>query len=74
MGLILCGPGVDRGPVALLSGTFEEEVARAADLGCDGVELMVRDPKQLDWSGVKATLERASLEVPPGSPMSSMTI
>jgi sugar phosphate isomerase/epimerase len=52
------------GPLALLSGTFEEKAAKAAELGYDGIELMVRDPAGLDWPAVKNTLELAGLEVP----------
>jgi sugar phosphate isomerase/epimerase len=63
-GLVLCGPDVAYGPLALLSGTFEEKVAKAADLGYDGIELMVRDPADLDWPHVKSTLDNVGLEVP----------
>jgi sugar phosphate isomerase/epimerase len=63
-GLVICGPDVECGPLALLSGSFEEKCARAAELGCDGVELMVRDPASLDWHAVKSTLDAAGLEVP----------
>jgi sugar phosphate isomerase/epimerase len=63
-GLVMCGPDVAYGPLALLSGTFKEKAAKAAELGYDGIELMVRDPAGLDWSEVKATLEGAGLEVP----------
>jgi sugar phosphate isomerase/epimerase len=63
-GLVLCGPDVAYGPLALLSGTFEEKAAKAAKLGYDGIELMIRDPAGLDWPTVKSTLEDASLEVP----------
>jgi sugar phosphate isomerase/epimerase len=52
------------GPLALLSGTFEEKAAKAAALGYDGVELMVRDPAGLDWAHVKATLADVGLEAP----------
>jgi sugar phosphate isomerase/epimerase len=62
-GLVICGPDVAYGPLALLDGTFEEKVARAAQLGFDGIELMVRDPAGLDWPAVKATVEGAGLEV-----------
>jgi len=63
-GLVMCGPDVAYGPLALLSGTFEEKAAKAAQLGYDGIELMVRDPAGLDWAHVKSTLEDAGLEVP----------
>ena len=63
-GLVMCGPDVAYGPLALLSGTFEEKAAKAARLGYDGIELMVRDPAGLDWKTVEATLAAAGLEVP----------
>jgi sugar phosphate isomerase/epimerase len=63
-GLVMCGPDVAYGPLALLSGTFEEKARKAAALGYDGIELMVRDPAGLDWATVKATLDAAGLEVP----------
>jgi sugar phosphate isomerase/epimerase len=50
--------------LALLSGTFEEKVEKAARLGYDGIELMVRDPAGLDWAAVKSTLDAAGLSVP----------
>jgi sugar phosphate isomerase/epimerase len=62
-GLVICGPDVAYGPLALLSGSFEEKVKKAAALGCDGIELMVRDPAGLDWAKVKQTLVEAGLEV-----------
>jgi sugar phosphate isomerase/epimerase len=63
-GCVICGPDVAFGPLALLSGTFEEKVQKAAALGYDGVELMVRDPAGLDWPYVKRTLENAGLQTP----------
>jgi sugar phosphate isomerase/epimerase len=63
-GLVLCGPDVAYGPLALLSGTFEEKAAKAANLGYDGIELMVRDPVGLDWPQLKSTLDAVGLEVP----------
>jgi sugar phosphate isomerase/epimerase len=62
-GLIICGPDVAYGPLALLSGTFEAKAAKAAAFGYHGVELMVRDPAGLDWPAIKATLDDAGLEV-----------
>ena len=35
-------------PVALLSGTLEEKLAKAALWGADGVELMTSHPAQVD--------------------------
>jgi sugar phosphate isomerase/epimerase len=49
-------------PVALLSGTFEEKLAKAADLGADGVELMTADPSALDAAAIRANLRRNGLE------------
>jgi sugar phosphate isomerase/epimerase len=63
-GVVICGPDVPFGPLALLSGTFEEKVAKAAGLGYDGVELMVRDPAQLDQVAIQATLSASGLDVP----------
>lgn len=63
-GLVMCGPDVAYGPLALLSGTFEEKAAKAARLGYAGIELMVRDPAGLDWEAVKGTLDAAGLAVP----------
>lgn len=63
-GTVMCGPDVAYGPLALLSGTFEEKARKAAALGFDGVELMVRDPAGLDWAHVRRTLAEAGLAVP----------
>ena len=52
-GLVICGPDVAYGPLALLSGSFEEKADKASRLGYDGIELMVRDPAGLDWLAVK---------------------
>jgi len=50
-------------PVALLSGTFEEKLAKAADLEVDGVELMTVDPSLLDAAAIRADLGQNGLEV-----------
>ena len=63
-GVVVCGPDVAYGPLALLSGTFEEKLDKAARLGYDGIELMVRDPAGLDWEAVKNLLQENNLEVP----------
>jgi sugar phosphate isomerase/epimerase len=62
--LVVCGPDVAHGPLALLSGTFEQRVRKAAALGYQGIELMVRDPAALDWPWLKGILQSAGLEVP----------
>lgn len=49
-------------PVALLSGTFEEKVAKARDLDADGLELLTSDPKVLDAGHIRVCLERNGLE------------
>ena len=50
-------------PVALLSGTFEVKLDRAAQLGYDGVELLPAWPEQLDVASVRGALRRAGLGV-----------
>jgi sugar phosphate isomerase/epimerase len=64
VGCVICGPDVAYGPLALLSGTFAEKVQKAAALGYDGIELMVRDPAGLDWPHIKRTLDDAGLQTP----------
>ncbi len=63
-GLVISGPDVVYGPLALLSGTFEEKIQKTAELGYDGIELMVRDPADLDWEFIRRTIEAVGLEVP----------
>jgi 5-keto-L-gluconate epimerase len=62
--IMICGPDVAHGPLALFTGTFEEKLSKAAQLGFDGIELMVRDPAGLDWPHVRETLQSVNLEVP----------
>ena len=62
--LVVCGPDLGVGPLALLSGSFEEKIDKAAKLNCEGVELMIRDPRYLDWASIKSALDAAGLEVP----------
>lgn len=50
-------------PVALLTGTFEEKLTKAAELGADGVELMAVDPATLDTAAIRAGLRQNGLEV-----------
>lgn len=49
-------------PVALLSGTLEEKLGRAAQLGAQGVELMTADPRALEWQAVAELLRKNDLE------------
>lgn len=63
-GVVVNGPDVIYGPLALLSGTFEEKIAKAAQLGYRGIEFMVRDPAGLDWPSIRSTIHNAGLEVP----------
>jgi sugar phosphate isomerase/epimerase len=50
--------------LALLSGTFEEKISKAAQMGYSGIEFMVRDPAGLDWPSIRSTIRNAGLEVP----------
>ncbi|MGC8878830.1 MAG: sugar phosphate isomerase/epimerase family protein [Anaerolineae bacterium] len=66
MKLALCiqTPEIDTpGPVALLSGTFEEKVRKAAALDVEGVELAPMDPAALDAVAIRDLLRRYNLEV-----------
>ena len=51
-------------PVALLSGTFAERLQKAARLGCDGIELIVVRPDELDAGEIRAQVSTLGLEVP----------
>jgi sugar phosphate isomerase/epimerase len=48
-------------PVALLSGTWEEKLDKAAALGVGGLELMTTDPVALDARAIRAELSRRRL-------------
>lgn len=50
-------------PVALFAGTFAERLQKAAAAGYDGVELMVREPAELDAGAIADTIRDAGLEV-----------
>lgn len=62
--LLIHGPDIPSAPLALLSGTFVEKLHKAANLGYDGIELMVRDPLVLDWQDMYAQILQAGLTVP----------
>ena len=49
-------------PVALLSGTFEEKLRKASELGAEGVELMCFDPAALDAGSIRSSLAGCRLE------------
>jgi sugar phosphate isomerase/epimerase len=50
-------------PVALLSGSFAERLRKAADLGYEGVELMVARPDELDMASMRGQIAECGLEV-----------
>ena len=52
----------ERSPISLLSGSFDEMAAKAADWGADGLELMPLDVTRLDPAEISATLARHRLE------------
>lgn len=62
-GLVLAGPDVPVGPLALLTGSFEERLKKASDMGYDGIELMVREPARVDRGRIVTLIENAGLEV-----------
>ena len=64
VGCVICGPDVAYGPLALLSGSFAEKVSRAAALGYDGIELMVRDPAPGLAPGQAYTQRRETCSAP----------
>ena len=49
-------------PVALLTGSFEEKLVKAAELGTDGIELMAVDPATLDAHTIRTGLQENGLE------------
>jgi sugar phosphate isomerase/epimerase len=50
-------------PVALLSGTLEQKLAKAARMGATGVELITTEPASLDINTLKALLDINRLQV-----------
>jgi len=50
-------------PVALISGSFEEKLSKAATWGADGVELMTIKPRALDWEQIASCLAQNRLQV-----------
>lgn len=64
LGCVIAAPDVAHGPLALLSGSFEEKLAKARAFGFVGVELMVVNPARLDPVSIRAKLDANALEVP----------
>lgn len=62
-GVIICGPDVAYGPLALASGSFEEKLEKVKKWGYDGVELMVREPADLDWNLIAENVRKNGLEI-----------
>lgn len=52
----------EEAPLALLSGTFEERLQKAAAYGYDGIELVTSDPARLDGASIKKSLEKYGLQ------------
>ena len=50
-------------PVALLTGSFAEKLAKAAKLGAHGVELMTANPADLDVNKIRLDLQQNGLSV-----------
>lgn len=50
-------------PVALFAGSFPERLAKAAQWGYEGVELMVREPAELDAGAIGRAVREAGLQV-----------
>ncbi len=50
-------------PVALLTGTFAERMQKAAQLGYDGVELMIVQPAELNAEEIRAAVLQHGLQV-----------
>ena len=49
-------------PVALISGSLNEKIAKAALWGADGVELMTINPRELDWQQILGQLNANNIE------------
>jgi len=64
LAVTLTTPEVPRAvPVALFAGSFPERLAKAAQWGYAGVELMVRDPTELDAGAIGRAIREAGLQV-----------
>ena len=64
LGCVIAAQDVGYGALTVLSGSFEEKLAKAKALGYQGVELMVRDASKLRAEDIKEALSRHGLEMP----------
>ena len=63
LSLAVTTPEIEVGvPVALLTGSFEERIGKAARLGYDGVELMSARPADVNEADLKKILNNSGLE------------
>jgi sugar phosphate isomerase/epimerase len=61
---ILATPDVQSAERAFWTGSLEEKISKAKEMGFHGVELLVRDPALLDEARLRSTLRSHELEVP----------
>ncbi len=61
---VVATPDIGQAFGALLTGTFEEKLAKARALGYTGVELMLCNPAALHAQDIRASLAKHGLEVP----------
>ena len=64
LAVVISTPDVASSSLALLSGSFEEKLDKALDLGCSGVELNMRDPGVLDTVALRRAVLSRGLDVP----------
>ncbi|MCL5994633.1 MAG: sugar phosphate isomerase/epimerase [Chloroflexi bacterium] len=63
LSLVVATPEVGNWPFGLLSGSFEDKARKAAEMGYDGVELLIRDVHAVDKPLVNSTLARCGLKI-----------
>ena len=64
LSLVVSTPDVGPWPMGLLTGSFEEKVAKAAEMGYDGLELLFRDVGAADRGAIQRVIREHKLEVP----------
>lgn len=62
--VVVAGPDVSHKAMSFLTGSFEERLDKAVALGYDGIELMVRDPNDLDIPALCRAFSSRDLEAP----------